>query len=184
MDLANVKQSKWSPWNWFKNEQDQGVGAVPVERERQPASRSLSRVHDEIDRLFDNVFSGFGLSSSLLPDWPAATGVLRPQLDIEESRKAYTVRVEVPGVDRDDLDISVENGTLTISGEKQQERSDDSGGFHRVERSYGRFQRVLSLPADADEGGIKARFKNGVLKLTIPRDADKAASGRRIAIEA
>ena len=95
--------------------------------------------------------------------------LLRPSVDIAESKKAYRISVEVPGIDPEQIDLQVEGGTLVLSGEKRQESEDEDEGFHRIERSYGQFRRVLTLPEDADAEGIKADFKNGVLKIKVPR---------------
>lgn len=180
---------KLSPWNWFKKESQQierpGT-SLPVTRNS--VEHPMARMHREVDRLFEDLFRGFGI-----PDWhmgspmfPAGSGVgalLRPQLDIAENEKGYTVTVEVPGVDRDDVDVSVDDGALLIRGEKRQSSEDESGDYHAIERSYGRFQRVLDLPDDADEENISARFKDGVLTVHVPRSASAGRRGRRIEVQ-
>ena len=182
MDLSHAMKTKWSPWNWFKNEEQHGDANVPVRRASQAPHTPLNRLHADIDRLFDDMLGGFAFPQGMLSDFAATDGLLRPQLDIREGKDRYTITVEIPGVERDDVDVTVQDGTLTIRGEKRQENSTDDDGVHRVERSYGRFQRVLSLPQDADDGQIDAKFKDGVLTLTIPRNQDLPSSARRIAI--
>ena len=86
------------------------------------------------------------------------------------------VRAELPGVSQDDIDLTIEDGMLTLSGEKRSERKDENG---YSERSYGRFERRIALPSNIDEDKCQADFKNGVLTITIPRAAEKAR-GRRI----
>ena len=167
---------KLSPWNWFKREEREAPRSgelMPAGRDR---SHPLTHMHREMDRLFED-FLG-------MPRWPDPDTdlMLKPSVDIAESKKAYRVSVEVPGVDEKDIDVTVQGDSLIISGEKKQESEDDDDGFHRVERRYGSFRRILSLPTDTDADGIKARFKNGVLKITIPRTAEKTAESRRIQI--
>jgi HSP20 family protein len=90
--------------------------------------------------------------------------------------------VEVPGVDEKDIELTIADGTLLIRGEKRYEKEDHDKQYHRVERSYGAFQRMLSLPTDADESKIAAKFKNGVLTVTIAKNPDTKPPVRRIAI--
>lgn len=145
---------KLAPFNWFKREGEY----LPATRGNDP----LARMHREMDRMFDDFFGG---------SRPAAEGglLLKPSIDIAESKKAYRISVEVPGIEPDQIDLHVEGDTLVLSGEKRQESEDDDEGFHRIERSYGQFRRVLTLPEDADPDGIKADFKHGVLKIKVPR---------------
>ncbi len=185
---------KWAPWNWFKKEQDadQGAGNVPVAKTNlstNPPSPSLDpllQLHREVDRLLDDAFRGFG------GRWPRLTlptvasewrGLLRPALDIQESDKQYRITLEVPGVEEKDIQLTLDDDVLWIRGEKRQEQEHKDGQFHRVERSYGSFQRALNLPEDANQDAIKASFKNGVLTVTIDKRSQTAApSGRTIPI--
>ncbi|MEN9493439.1 MAG: hypothetical protein RJA63_3888, partial [Pseudomonadota bacterium] len=124
--------------------------------------------------------------------WPRLTlptvasewrGLLRPALDIQESDKQYRITLEVPGVEEKDIQLTLDDDVLWIRGEKRQEQEHKDGQFHRVERSYGSFQRALNLPEDANQDAIKASFKNGVLTVTIDKRSQTAApSGRTIPI--
>ncbi len=87
-----------------------------------------------------------------------------------ESDKEYTITMEVPGVEEENVNLELANRTLTIRGDKKKETTEENKNFHCIERSYGSFQRVLSLPNDAEEDGIEATFKNGVLTITLPRN--------------
>lgn len=186
-----MSMKKWIPWNWFKKEEEDNGNPIPVQRtsadDRLPAfSGSLARFHQDIDRLFEQAFRGFDLSpfgfnrssGSRMND-----GTLRPTLDLGATDKAYTVAVEVPGVNEKDVKVEIANDTLTIRGEKKQEKEEKDKNYYRVERSYGSFQRVLSLPEDADQEGVSATFKNGVLTVTMPRKATPQANVRRIEIQ-
>ncbi len=119
--------------------------------------------------------------------WPCHAGrrtgrMLKPALDIQTD-KQYKIALEVPGVDEKDIQITLDNDVLLVRGEKRQEQETKDGGFHRVERSYGSFQRALNLPADANQDTIKAAFKNGVLTITMEkREASTPKQGRSIPI--
>ncbi len=179
---------KLVPWNWFKKEEEQESRPVAV-RQGYPAAgvyAPLAQLHQEIDRLFDTVFRGFGLGGWPLsadePSAPLAGGMLKPTLDISATDKEYTVSVEVPGVDEKDIHIELVGNTLTIRGEKRQETEEKGKNFYRKERAYGAFQRILSLPGDADQEGIEASFSKGVLTITIPRRAQEEKEGKTIEI--
>ena len=164
---------KLSPWNWFRQEQAQSGELMPGQ-----AGRDLdpfSRMHREMDRMFEDFFGPRGPSGE-------APMLLRPSVDIAESKKEYRVSIEVPGVEEDDIDLTVEGQNLILSGEKRQETEDDDDGFHRVERHYGSFRRILTLPEDADSEGISAKFKKGVLDIRIPRTKESSTAQRRIDI--
>lgn len=180
---------KWAPWNWFKHEHEE-EGRVPVQRDAQGGQTASSNlpaqfandpiwnIHREIDRMFDQAFQNFGggfgtrlpslfEGSSALSNLSGA--MLKPNVDISESKKDYRISVEVPGVEEGDIKLELANGALTISGEKKQEHEQKDEHYHRVERSYGSFRRVISLPQDANEENIDAKFKNGLLTITVPR---------------
>lgn len=179
----NIDIKKWNPWNWFKQEEKEAAANVPVTRAGQERDSTLPslfgndplwNIHREIDRLFNNVFSQFNTGLPRLFERVASVDrlsgtMLKPSVDIKESKKDYKITVEVPGVEENDVKIELANGTLTISGEKKYEKEEKDEHYHSIERSYGSFRRVLSLPKDADEDGIEARFRNGVLTVTVPR---------------
>jgi HSP20 family protein len=145
-----------------------------VQRNDLPAASGpvspILQLHREIDRLFDDAFRGFGFPALNMPQWPSDwSGMLKPALDIQETDKQYKITLEVPGVEEKDIQITLDNDVLMVRGEKRQEQEKKEGGFHRVERSYGSFQRALNLPDDANQDSIKASFKNGVLTVTIDK---------------
>lgn len=146
-----------------------------------PFDGGFDALRREMDRLFDGFSRGFGMPS--LADGLSDSVFLTPRLDVAETDTSYEVSVELPGIERDDLDVTVANGVLTIKGEKKAETEQKEKGRLYAERSYGAFQRSLSLPADADAGKVEAAFKNGVLKLTIDKTAEAKAEIRRIDIK-
>ncbi len=182
---------KWIPWNWFKKEEEDAGTSVPVQRsvtgEQLPAlSGSLARFHQEIDRMFDQALRNFDLSPfgfNRPQGLRMSDGMLRPTSGLGATDKAYTVSVEVPGVDEKDVKVEIANETLTIPGEMKQEVEEKDKNYYRIERSYGSYQRVLSLPEDADQEGVSATFKNGVLTVTMPRKAASQAHVKQIEIQ-
>jgi HSP20 family protein len=166
-----MQLTKLNPWNWFKNEEASEAKSIPVSGEVQHYEPHM-QLHQSIDRLLDHAFRDFGLPSLLGSN--SLSGVrqslmLKPNMDIESSDKEYTITVEVPGVEEDNIKLELVDRTLTIKGEKKQESEKKDKDVYRIERSYGSFQRVLSLPEDADQTNIDAQFKNGVLAISIPR---------------
>lgn len=105
-----------------------------------------------------------------------------PKVEVKENGKAYSVTIELPGLDEKDVKVQVEDDILTISGEKKVEQTDDK--MHYTERSYGSFTRAFTLPADADRDGIAARFAKGVLELEIAKTENPPAQVKQVAIEA
>ena len=181
---------KLAPWNWFDKENESSGHAVPVNTNHSTGSRysimpSSTDIFEEIDRLFDTACNGFGRSlfgrgSNFLDS--ISSGTLKPRLDLGATKKEYTVGVEVPGVNKNDVRLEITNDTLTIFGEKKQETEEKNKNYYRLERSYGSFQRVLSLPDDADQDNIKAQFKKGVLTITIPRKAIPESNIKQVQI--
>jgi HSP20 family protein len=120
----------------------------------------LVTMRDDMDRLFD-VF--FGTQSQTIDDpW-------RPSIDIEESNGNLMVRAEIPGMDKKDIKVVVKDDVLTISGERKRENETKDKTFHRIERSYGQFRRMIRLPAEVDADMVKATYKDGVLNVTLPK---------------
>jgi len=180
-----------APWNWFKKEEEETGRSIPLQHRGtlHPAvgqDHPLASFHREFDRLFEDLLLGFGRSplGVDLSGWPTMSrDLLKPTVDISSAEKAYTVTVEVPGVKEDDVQLELADDTLTIRGEKKQENTAKDKRYYCVERSYGTFQRVLSLPEDVDQDGIQAAFKNGVLTITMPRRALLESKVRRIEVK-
>lgn len=187
----NLDLNKLAPWNWFKKEQEEQhtTSPVAVQRADLPVTAEtvspILQLHREIDRLFDAAFRGFGFPTLATTRFPAEwAAMMKPALDIQETDIHYKIALEVPGVEEKDLQVTLDNDVLTVRGEKRKDTETKEGGFHRIERSYGSFQRALNLPADADQESIKATLNNGVLTILInKREPSAVSKGRSIPIE-
>lgn len=180
-----------APWNWFKREDEETAEgrALAVSRPDAPGAypTSLARFHEEFDQLFENMLRSFPLAMSTMPGmWPdrGAGGWMKPSVDISATDKDYTIAAELPGVDEKAIDVQLYGDTLVIRGKKDHEKREKKGDYHCVERSYGAFQRQLSLPEDAAAEDIKAAYKNGVLTLTVPRRAAHNGGAKHIDVHA
>jgi len=112
----------------------------------------------------------------------SATTEWRPAVDIIEDKEQFILRADVPGVEPNDIDVSMDAGVLTISGGRQDESQDDATGAQRIERASGRFMRRFTLPETANAEGITAKTSNGILEVAIPKQAE--IQPRRITVEA
>ena len=131
----------------------------------------------EMDELFNNrlasVLGGEGLQSAA---WS-------PVVDIEESAEAYTIRAELPGLSKEKVKVTVENGALTLSGERDLERRVETKTFHRVERSHGTFTRSFTLPDDVDPESVAANFKDGLLEIQITKREEALPKSIEVRVE-
>ena len=147
--------------------------------------RSALPFGGDFDQVFNRMMRGgpFGWPEMAPSSAPKALQVFDhvPKVEVKENGKAYTVTVELPGLDEKDVKVQVEDDVLTISGEKKVEQTDDK--THYTERSYGSFTRAFTLPADADRDGISARFAKGVLELEIAKTANPPAQVKQVAIK-
>lgn len=137
----------------------------------------LSNIHNELDRLFDFSFG-----------WPEKFPVLSekmwiPAMDVEETKDSVLVKADLPGLKKEEIDINVHEGVLTIKGEKKKEEERKDKGFIRSERYYGSFYRELSLPASVDEAKVKASYKDGVLEIVIPKKEEAKQPVKRITVD-
>jgi len=126
------------------------------------------------------VFDGF-FNDLELPDVFGEEGMLVPAFDISETEKEYMITGEIPGIDAKELDITLLDGILTIKGEKEQEKEDKDENYHRVERHYGSFQRNFRIPEKVKTDKLDATYKDGVLKLTLPKA--EASEAKKIEVK-
>ena len=126
--------------------------------------RELEEMSNQINRLFvrPSAWQGQSKEAMTVADWT-------PTVDISETEAEYLIKAELPEVKKEDVKITVEDGVLTIQGERRQETEEKAKKFHRIERSYGRFVRSFTLPDSVDEAGVKAVYTDGVLNLRLPK---------------
>ena len=136
----------------------------------------------EIEDMFDRYTRAMG--------WPSirgqeliTTGDWSPRVDISETDNEFVVKAEIPEVKKEDVKVSVDNGVLTIQGERKQEKEEKGKKFHRVERFYGSFVRSFTLPDNVDETKVKATFKDGMLNLQIPKTAETKPKAIEVKVE-
>ena len=122
----------------------------------------LSNLRDEIDRLFDAPLTELTRSSNLLSGWT-------PALDVYEQKESFTVKAELPGMKKEDITVSLHDGSLSISGERKSESKHEEAEVYRAERFFGRFQRTVTLPAPVAANKVSAQYKDGILTVTLPK---------------
>jgi HSP20 family protein len=162
-----------APWNWGKNK-------VTEKRE---AEHPLSHLQREMNRMFNDFWSGEGYPLSGLERMRLEMPC--PALNIKESESEIEIEAEMPGVSEEDIDVSVTHGTLTLRGERKEEKTEQiNEAKHRyIERSYGCFQRTVSLPAEVDAKKADAKLKNGMLRLRLPKKRSGTENQRRIMVK-
>jgi HSP20 family protein len=122
----------------------------------------LSDLRDEIDRLFDSPLSELTRTSQLLSGWT-------PALDVYEEKDNFVVKAELPGMKKEDIEVSFQDGSLSIAGERKGETKQEDAETYRAERFFGRFQRTVTLPAAVAADKVRAAYKDGVLTITLPK---------------
>jgi len=127
-------------------------------------TRDLMNITDDMNRFMSNIFSDQGTREASL-----FRGAWSPAVDISEDNNSFYLYVELPGLNRDDVNVSYEEGLLTITGEKKVADESKERNYHRVERGYGRFERSFRLTSNIDANKISADFSNGVLAVTLPK---------------
>lgn len=153
------------------------MSLVPFRKSYTPA---FSSGFGDFDRLFDGMFRN-ALTNLSAP--AASVTDLALRMDVSETDKAYVVKADLPGVEEKDVEVTLDDGILTVSGEKHAEKEEEGKTFHRIERSYGSFRRSLSLPADADESAISAHVRHGVLKIEIGKTKQAQKTVRKIEVQ-
>jgi HSP20 family protein len=158
---------------------------------RREGGHSLQTFRDEMDRLFDSFFSGSpwgsrGLSLASGEPWSSFGSMLEtrfPAVDVAESEAAYKITAELPGMEEKEVEVTLAGNTLSIRGEKKDDREEKKEDYYLSERRYGSFQRSFTLPSDADPEKVDATFKAGVLSITIPKRDDARSSRKTIEIK-
>jgi len=136
----------------------------------------------EIEDVFDRYTRARGWPSNRSQEL-MTTGDWFPRVDISETDNEFVIKAEIPEVTKEDVKVSVDNGVLTIQGERKQEKEEKGKRFHRVERYYGSFVRSFTLPDNIDETKVKASFKDGMLNLQIPKTAETKPKAIEVKVE-
>lgn len=154
-------------------------------RESMPAkweeSHPFHGLQQEMNRLFDDFFRGFeptpfqGLEERLM--------VFSPSVDVKETDKEIVVKAELPGIDEQDIEVLLSENALTIKGEKKEEKEEKTKQYHRVERAYGAFNRMIPLPGGMDMEKAKSIYKNGILTIKLPKTETFKSKTKKIPIK-
>jgi HSP20 family protein len=138
---------------------------------------SLQRLADEMDRMFDDF--GFGRRAGRFPFFRESAG-WAPEVEVFQRNNELTIRADLPGLKKEEIGVELQDNAVHIHGERRREHEEEREGYHRSERSYGSFSRVIPLPEGAITEQARAEFKDGVLEITMP--APPQSRGRRLEI--
>jgi HSP20 family protein len=152
-----------------------GKKNIEVRREEENPFAMMQR---EMNRVFDSFNRNWGLGA-----FPEFTGSFMPRLDVTEDAKAFTVTAELPGMSEKEIDLSLSGDTLTIRGEKKEEKEEKNKSYYYSERFYGTFMRSIPLPRQVETDKVSASFKKGVLTITLPKTAAAMESTKKIDVK-
>ena len=158
------------------------------------AFHPMDNFQREMDRLFDEFFGGrspmlfprrfFDSDIELFHDLTRHLGAVTPHIDVHESDKAFTIDAELPGMDEDDIELTLSDGLLTLKGEKKDETVEEKKDYHLSERHYGSFKRTFRVPDSVEQDKVSAKFKKGVLSIAMPKSTKARKEEKRIKIKA
>lgn len=139
--------------------------------------RELEDVSNRLNRIFGQTTARneAGNEMRAVADW-------MPSVDISETEAAYLIKGEIPGVKKENVSVTIQDGMLTIQGERKQEKEEKGKKFHRIECSYGSFMRSFRIPDDADESKAKAEFKDGMINITLPKSEKSKSKAINVAV--
>lgn len=152
---------------------------MPFGRTEGFATDPFQALRRQIDRLFDEPLVRL---PPPVAGW--SDGAMIPRIDMSETDKSIEVTAELPGVAHEDIQLTLGEGSLTLSGEKKQEKESKDNGYHMMECSYGAFQRILPLPCDVETDKVSAQFKNGILHVSLPKAANARSALKKIEVKA
>jgi len=135
----------------------------------------FAALHNEMNRVFDNFFRGF--------ETKPISGEWLPRVNITENDQGLCVTTELPGISEKDIDVSLSNDSLTIRGEKKEEKEEKGKNYYRSERSFGAFQRDIQLPFGVEVDKVEAKFKNGVLTISLPKSKEAQKETKKIEVK-
>jgi HSP20 family protein len=171
MAIGNLVPWRWGSLRSF--DEDRSFGDFRAE---------MDALHRSLDRLLADAWGGSFAPSLLSETW--TTGKITPRLDVLDDDKAFRVTVELPGLTDKDVAVTVDDSTLTIRGEKKEEKEKKDKDVYRRERAYGSFRRTIELPGEVDAAKIEAKFKDGVLTIDLPKTKEAQEKIRQIPVKA
>ena len=148
-------------------------------RKQEKYNDPFTAMQQEMNKIFEQFHPGFNLAPvefGKLADWS-------PNVNISETEKEVQVMADLPGIEQKDVDVTLDNGMLTIKGEKKAEKEEKDKGFHRYECSYSSFERSFTLPREVEEEKAEANFKNGVLTIKLPKTFEAQHSAKKIPVK-
>lgn len=170
-----MSKKELAPWRWGRLRH---ADTKPME-EFQNEVASLQR---DMDSLFSDFWNGREVMPALRRF--SSEGTLIPEVDETEDEKGFHIKVDLPGMDEKDVEVTLADGVLTIKGEKKQEEEEKGKDFYRSERSFGSFRRTLPIAGDVNESKIQASFKKGVLCIDLPKTEEAKKKVKRISVKA
>ncbi|HEY1151541.1 MAG TPA: Hsp20/alpha crystallin family protein [Pseudoduganella sp.] len=185
----NTDLKKWNPFKFLRGS---GRNADTDRREGPPASEQWRTPWSDLPRFFSrdpwravedllhDPFAGRGTLERWFGDFSSSR--FQPRIDVVDEGQMLRVTAELPGMEREDLNVTVEDGALVLRGEKKQDTRSEEAGCYRLERAYGRFVRTIPMPENADPDHALAKFDNGVLTLTVPKLEPSRSASRTIDI--
>ena len=156
-----------------KEEKKQSTSLAP--RKESP----LYSLQEEMNKLFEDFTRGFHR-----PAWLEPLSEFNAKVDMKEDEKTVEVTAELPGVEMKDIEVNIQDRSLVIKGEKRSEKEEKEKSYYRMERSYGSFYRVLPLPCAIEKDSVNASYKDGVLKVTLPKAKEAVNNGKKIDVKA
>ncbi|HTZ39774.1 MAG TPA: Hsp20/alpha crystallin family protein [Syntrophales bacterium] len=155
-----------------------GSEALPARREEEYPLFSLQR---DMNRLFDDFFRGFDLKPLRMADerWAG----FNPRMDLEETEKEYRITAELPGMEEKDVEVFLTGNSITLKGEKKEEKEEKGKNYYHTERSYGSFHRTVPLPDGIDLKKVDAEFKNGVLTVKLPKTVEAKTKNKKVPVK-
>ena len=155
----------------------------PNKSRKRDVANPFSALKAEVDSLFDSFIGGLPAFSGMFGSSGGRGFALTPHMDVTETDNEIVVEAELPGIDEKEVSLSLQDGVLTIRGEKKHERDEEKENYRMMERRYGSFQRSFAVPDGVDTDKIEAHFKNGVLTITLPKTVQAQKNEKKIAIQ-
>ncbi|MFM0011782.1 Hsp20/alpha crystallin family protein [Paraburkholderia sediminicola] len=186
----NTDLSKWNPFKFLRKAQteksgEQSSSGTPTSKQWLAEWPDVSRLFSSdpwrvIGEMLHDPFAGVGGLDRWFGDFSSSR--FQPRIDVVDDGDALRITAELPGMDREDLQTSIEEGVLVLRGEKKQDTRSEENGCYRLERSYGSFTRTIPLPDGVDVDKVDAKFDKGVLELRLPKSASARSAVRKIEI--